>query len=72
MPETARRRFLPPLQGVGFLAVFFEGWQLFQQYNDKSYSLTDCVSFVVMKQLGIRAALSFDKHFVQAGFEKLP
>ena len=24
MPEPARRRFLLPLQGVGFLAVFFE------------------------------------------------
>ncbi len=24
MPETASRRFLPPLQGVGFLAVFFK------------------------------------------------
>ncbi|MBN3941965.1 MAG: PIN domain-containing protein [Nostoc sp.] len=52
--------------------LFFDGWRLFQQYDDKSYSLTDCVSFVVMKQLGIRTALSFDKHFVQAGFEKLP
>ncbi|MCC5667083.1 PIN domain-containing protein [Nostoc sp. CHAB 5784] len=52
--------------------LFFEGWRLFQQYDDKSYSLTDCVSFVVMKQLGIRTALSFDKHFIQAGFEKLP
>ncbi|MBH8571986.1 PIN domain-containing protein [Nostocaceae cyanobacterium CENA369] len=52
--------------------LFFEAWRLFQQYDDKSYSLTDCVSFVVMKQLGISTALSFDKHFVQAGFEKLP
>ncbi len=52
--------------------LFFEGWRLFQQYDDKSYSLTDCISFGVMTQLGIRTALSFDKHFVQAGFEKLP
>lgn len=52
--------------------LFFEGWRLFQQYDDKSYSLTDCISFVVMTQLEIRTALSFDKHFVQAGFEKLP
>lgn len=50
----------------------FEGWQLFQQYDDKSYSLTDCIFFVVMTQLNIRTALSFDNHFVQAGFEKLP
>ena len=52
--------------------LFFEAWRLFQQYDDKSYSLTDCVSFVIMAQLEIRTALSFDKHFVQAGFQKLP
>ncbi|MBD2484268.1 type II toxin-antitoxin system VapC family toxin [Planktothrix sp. FACHB-1365] len=52
--------------------LFFDGWQLFQQYNDKSYSLTDCISFVVMTQSNIRTALSFDNHFIQAGFEKLP
>jgi len=27
---------------------------------------------MVMEQLGIRTALAFDQHFVQAGFEKLP
>jgi len=28
-----------------------EGWQYFQQHHDKDYSLTDCISFVVMKRL---------------------
>lgn len=48
------------------------GWEYFQKHADKSYSLTDCVSFVVMGERGISRALAFDKHFVQAGFTKLP
>jgi uncharacterized protein len=52
--------------------IFLEAWEFFQKYNDKSYSLTDCVSFVVMEQLKIQEALTFDNHFLQAGFIKLP
>ncbi|MDT7778430.1 MAG: uncharacterized protein QOC99_942 [Acidobacteriota bacterium] len=53
-------------------ALFQEGWQFFRKHRDKSYSLTDCVSFVLMNQRGIREALTFDRHFVQAGFDRLP
>ena len=52
--------------------LFYEAWSYFGQHADKTYSLTDCVSFVLMKRLGIAEALTFDKHFVQAGFTKLP
>ena len=52
--------------------LFHEGWEFFQQHGDKTYSLTDCISFVVMRRRGIGTALTFDKHFVQAGFSKLP
>jgi len=52
--------------------LFTEGWEYFQQHQDKEYSLTDCLSFVVMKRLGITTALAFDQHFVQAGFQKVP
>lgn len=52
--------------------LFHEGWVYFQKHKDKRYSLTDCISFVLMKRLGIEQALTFDKHFVQAGFVKLP
>ena len=44
-------------------ALFFQGWQFFQQYADKSYSLTDSISFLVMKQNRLEEALTFDKHF---------
>jgi uncharacterized protein len=52
--------------------LFFEGWTMFQKYQDKRYSLTDCISFIVMKQKELDIALTFDKHFVQAGFNSEP
>lgn len=52
--------------------VFYEAWRYFEQHHDKLYSLTDCISFVVMKQLDIQTAFTFDRHFTQAGFEKFP
>jgi hypothetical protein len=53
-------------------ALFQEGWAYFQRHQDKRYSLTDCISFVTMQQLGISMAPAFDKHFVQAGFQAVP
>ena len=53
-------------------SLFKEGWEYFQKHQDKAYSLTDCVSFVLMKQLQIHKALSFDQHFIQAGFKRIP
>jgi predicted nucleic acid-binding protein len=38
---------------------------------DKSYSLCDAVSFVIMRNRGIQEALSTDHHFEQAGFSIL-
>jgi predicted nucleic acid-binding protein len=38
---------------------------------DKTYSLCDAVSFVLMRQLDIGEALTTDKHFEQEGFERL-
>jgi predicted nucleic acid-binding protein len=52
--------------------LFSQGWEYFKQHQDKTFSLTDCISFVLMERLGIIEALTFDKHFVQAGFTKLP
>lgn len=44
------------------------GWQLYCQRSDKSWSLTDCISFLVMQEAGITDALTADEHFRQAGF----
>ncbi|PIG95464.1 PIN domain-containing protein [Gloeocapsopsis sp. IPPAS B-1203] len=47
------------------------GWQLYSQRLDKEWSLTDCISFVVMMQEQISTAFTSDHHFQQAGFIKL-
>jgi len=43
----------------------------FRKYSDHDYSFTDCTSFVVMRELKLRQALTSDRHFIQAGFEAL-
>jgi predicted nucleic acid-binding protein len=45
-----------------------EGVHLYGQRLDKEWSLTDCISFVVMQREGITEALTGDHHFEQAGF----
>lgn len=41
------------------------------QYDDKDFSLTDAISFVVMERLGITQAFTFDRHFAQYGLTVL-
>ncbi|MCW3490719.1 type II toxin-antitoxin system VapC family toxin [Dethiobacter alkaliphilus] len=43
-------------------------WQLFSARKDQSYSYTDCTSFIIMKRMGIKQALTLDKHFCTEGF----
>ncbi len=45
--------------------------ELYKKYQDKQWGLVDCVSFVVMEENNINQALTFDKHFIQAGFQAL-
>ncbi len=44
------------------------GIALFAARADKDWSLTDCISFVIMQDRGISEALIADRHFEQAGF----
>lgn len=48
-----------------------EGWQLYVERVDKEWSLTDCISFVVMRVKGCQSVLTADHHFRQAGFQPL-
>lgn len=45
--------------------------QLLVERQDKTYSLCDAVSFILMRQHGITQALTTDRHFEQEGFKKL-
>mgnify|MGYP001097122712 CR=1 FL=1 len=47
-------------------------WSLFLERPDKRYTLTDCLSFVMMRRLGLTTALATDDHFRQEGFETVP
>lgn len=48
-----------------------EGLDFFKTHADKRWSLTDCVSFVVMRAEKVMDALTSDRHFEQAGFRAL-
>ena len=50
---------------------FDSGLRLYAQRPDKDWSLTDCISFVVMREHGVTDALTGDHHFEQAGFKAL-
>ncbi|NSW90935.1 MAG: PIN domain-containing protein [Firmicutes bacterium] len=47
-------------------------WNLFVKYSDKNFLFTDCTSFIIMKELGLKEAFTFDRHFQQMGFSCVP
>jgi len=51
--------------------LFEEGIRLYDQREDKTWSLTDCISFLVMQRHEVKDALTTDHHFEQAGFVAL-
>ncbi|HMO85860.1 MAG TPA: PIN domain-containing protein [Lacipirellulaceae bacterium] len=61
------------IDGGGALIVhiddqdFAQAWKTFQQFHDKQWSFTDCVSRVVIERLGIPREFAFDEHFRQFG-----
>ncbi len=51
--------------------LFAQSYELYRSYLDKEWGLVDCLSFTVMRQMNITSVLTFDQHFVQAGFTAL-
>jgi uncharacterized protein len=47
------------------------GVDLYLRRGDKAWSLTDCISFVIMDERALVDALTTDRHFEQAGFGAL-
>lgn len=45
-----------------------QGIEYFGDRPDKDWSLTDCISFVVMKDRDIRESATSHRHFKEAGF----
>jgi uncharacterized protein len=51
--------------------LFRDALAHFRQHVDKEWGLTDCSSFVIMRQRGLHEALTHDHHFEQAGYTAL-
>ncbi|MBI3595979.1 MAG: PIN domain-containing protein [Nitrospirae bacterium] len=45
--------------------------QVYERFDDPRMSFTDCLSFTVMRALGITTAFAFDRDFERAGFKLL-
>lgn len=56
-----------PQTSLQFRAAF----ENYRTAADKEWSLTDCSSFVLMRERGVSEALAHDHHFEQAGFVAL-
>ncbi len=51
--------------------MLIAGLDLHFERPDKGYSLTDCISMQMMRELGIFEILTHDQHFAQEGFVAL-
>ncbi len=51
--------------------LFRGAFALYRERPDKSWSLTDCASFVIMDERKITEALTHDRHFEQNGYRAL-
>ena len=51
--------------------LFEKALKRYRDMTDKSWSLTDCASFVIMEEKRLTVALTHDRHFAQAGFQTL-
>jgi predicted nucleic acid-binding protein len=52
-------------------SLMMAGRTMFNGRPDKSWTLTDCISFCIMREHDVSEALTYDHHFEQAGFRAL-
>jgi len=70
-------RYLLDLAGVNIHFIsevqFRQAWPLFRDNPGRDWSFTDCAGKVVIGNLHIKQALTFDRHFSESGnLELLP
>ena len=53
-------------------AITGEAIKILRKFYDQPFSLTDAVSFALMKKMKVTDAFAFDVHFTIAGFIQLP
>lgn len=51
--------------------LFQRGLERYAARPDKSWGLTDCISFVIMEDRGLTQVATRDRHFAQAGFVRM-
>jgi len=66
LQTDARVTMIPPTK-----ELFDRGLELYAHRTDKDWSLTDCISFLVMEDCSLKDAATLDRHFTQAGFNVL-
>jgi len=66
LQTDARVTIVPPTE-----ELFRRGLDLYSRRPDKAWALTDCISFLVMEDYGLKEAATLDHHFTQAGFDIL-
>lgn len=78
IPRQEQLRILETLRAADWITTLHVSpkqeqvaWELLASHDDKKWSFVDCTSFVLMKQMSIRSALTTDHHFEQAGFLRL-
>ncbi len=64
--RTSPRTMILPVDESTFEAA----WKLFKSIRGASF--TDCTSFVLIEELGLQAAFTFDRHFKRAGIKTIP
>lgn len=62
----------PNIHVVGLsTALLNRAVELYRSRTDKSWGLTDCISFIVMEDQKLVEAVTADEHFAQAGYRIL-
>ena len=74
-PREQAIRFVNHIKNSRFVRVVHidetldvAAWTLLSKRTDKTWSLVDCSSFVVMEREGLTEAFTANHHFTQAGF----